>query len=161
MRLIGQRKTRRGNGGDDDLIIRTELVGGVGKYGRLLGWLYIGTDELSLNEMMITEGYFGHMMVVQNKRTLKNSKKFVVRLEHWYECLFLYTNHFFFLDQPAMAEGDLEMFEEICEVTGEVKRGFRLRDIKTQTLLPSFFIITLGAKGLFEPLLTFLGQLFA
>ena len=43
--------------GDDDLIIRTELVGGVGKYGRLLGWLYVGTDELSLNEMMITEGY--------------------------------------------------------------------------------------------------------
>ena len=43
--------------GDDDLIIRTELVGGVGKYGRLLGWLYIGTDELSLNERMITEGF--------------------------------------------------------------------------------------------------------
>ena len=43
--------------GDDDLIIRTELVGGVGKYGRLLGWLYIGTDELSLNEEMIEEGY--------------------------------------------------------------------------------------------------------
>jgi len=43
--------------GDDDLIIRTELVGGVGKYGRLLGWLYIGTDELSLNEQMISEGY--------------------------------------------------------------------------------------------------------
>ena len=43
--------------GDDDLVIRTELVGGVGKYGRLLGWLYVGTDELSLNERMITEGY--------------------------------------------------------------------------------------------------------
>ena len=43
--------------GDDDLIIRTELVGGVGKYGRLLGWLYIGDGELSLNEEMITEGY--------------------------------------------------------------------------------------------------------
>ncbi len=43
--------------GDDDLVIRTELVGGVGKYGRLLGWLYIGTDELSLNEQMIDEGY--------------------------------------------------------------------------------------------------------
>ena len=42
--------------GDDDLVIRTELVGGVGKYGRLLGWLYIGTDELSLNEQMIAEG---------------------------------------------------------------------------------------------------------
>ena len=43
--------------GDDDLIIRTELVGGVGKYGRLLGWLYIGTDDVSLNEQMIDEGY--------------------------------------------------------------------------------------------------------
>ena len=43
--------------GDDDLIIRTELVGGVGKYGRLLGWLYIGDNVLSLNEQMITEGY--------------------------------------------------------------------------------------------------------
>ena len=28
--------------GDEDLVIRTELEGGVGKYGRLLGWLYIG-----------------------------------------------------------------------------------------------------------------------
>ena len=36
--------------GDDDLVIRTELVGGVGKYGRLLGWLYIGDGEVSLNE---------------------------------------------------------------------------------------------------------------
>ena len=43
--------------GDDELIIRTELVGGVGKYGRLLGWLYVGDDDLSLNELMITEGY--------------------------------------------------------------------------------------------------------
>ena len=43
--------------GDDELTIRTELVGGVGKYGRLLGWLYIGDSDLSLNEQMITEGY--------------------------------------------------------------------------------------------------------
>ena len=43
--------------GDDDLVIRTELVGGMGKYGRLLGWLYIGDSELSLNELMIEEGY--------------------------------------------------------------------------------------------------------
>ena len=43
--------------GDDDLIIRTELVGGMGKYGRLLGWLYIGDGETSLNEQMIDEGY--------------------------------------------------------------------------------------------------------
>ena len=43
--------------GDDDLVIRTELVGGTGKYGRLLGWCYIGDSTLSLNEQMITEGY--------------------------------------------------------------------------------------------------------
>jgi len=43
--------------GDDDLVIRTELDGGVGKYGRLLGWCYIGDATVSLNEQMITEGY--------------------------------------------------------------------------------------------------------
>ena len=43
--------------GEDELTIRTELVGGMGKYGRLLGWLYIGEDAVSLNEQMITEGY--------------------------------------------------------------------------------------------------------
>ena len=43
--------------GDDELTIRTELKGGVGKYGRLLGWLYVGTSDISLNEEMITEGY--------------------------------------------------------------------------------------------------------
>jgi len=43
--------------GDEELTIRTELKGGMGKYGRLLGWLYIGEDTLSVNEVMITEGY--------------------------------------------------------------------------------------------------------
>ena len=43
--------------GEDELIIRTELKGGMGKYGRLLGWLYVGDDAVSLNEQMITEGY--------------------------------------------------------------------------------------------------------
>ena len=43
--------------GDEELIIRTELKGGTGKYGRLLGWLYIGDATISLNEQMITEGY--------------------------------------------------------------------------------------------------------
>ena len=43
--------------GEEDLVIRTELVGGMGKYGRLLGWLYIGDAELSLNEKMIEEGF--------------------------------------------------------------------------------------------------------
>ena len=43
--------------GDDELTIRTELSGGVGKYGRLLGWLYIGDGDVSLNEEMIKQGY--------------------------------------------------------------------------------------------------------
>ena len=57
--------------GDDELSIRTEfvqrlpsnyplqklLLGGVGKYGRLIGWLYIGDADVSLNEQMIKEGY--------------------------------------------------------------------------------------------------------
>ena len=43
--------------GSDDLIIRTELDGGIGKYGRLLGWCYIGDSSVSLNERMIDEGY--------------------------------------------------------------------------------------------------------
>ena len=43
--------------GDDELTIRTELKGGMGKYGRLLGWLYVGDSNFSLNEEMIGEGY--------------------------------------------------------------------------------------------------------
>jgi len=43
--------------GDEELIIRTELKGGVGKYGRLLGWLYVGDSDVSLNELMIEQGY--------------------------------------------------------------------------------------------------------
>ena len=43
--------------GEHELTIRTELKGGVGKYGRLLGWLYVGDEEVSLNEDMIEEGY--------------------------------------------------------------------------------------------------------
>ena len=43
--------------GDDELTIRTELKGGMGKYGRLLGWLYVGDDDVSLNEKMIVQGY--------------------------------------------------------------------------------------------------------
>ena len=43
--------------GEDDLVIRTDLVGGMGKYGRLLGWLYIGDETESINERMIQQGY--------------------------------------------------------------------------------------------------------
>ena len=41
-----------------DLLVRTELGSGAsGKYGRLLGWLYVGESTRSLNEEMIDEGY--------------------------------------------------------------------------------------------------------
>jgi len=43
--------------GDTELIVRTEIDGSAGKYGRLLGWLYVGDSDLSLNEQMIQEGY--------------------------------------------------------------------------------------------------------
>ncbi len=40
------------------LTIRTELdKGATGKYGRLLGWIYVGTEVRSLNEQMVEEGY--------------------------------------------------------------------------------------------------------
>ena len=43
--------------GESELTIRTELKGGMGKYGRLLGWLYVGDADISLNEAMIITGY--------------------------------------------------------------------------------------------------------
>tara|TARA_R100000458_G_scaffold59756_1_gene71586 strand:+ start:307 stop:765 length:459 start_codon:yes stop_codon:yes gene_type:complete len=42
----------------EPLTIRTELdKGAKGKYGRLLGWIYVGDEVVSLNEQMILEGY--------------------------------------------------------------------------------------------------------
>ena len=43
--------------GESELTIRTELKGGMGKYGRLLGCLYVGDADISLNEAMIIAGY--------------------------------------------------------------------------------------------------------
>ena len=43
----------------------------------------------------------------------------------------------FTLSVPAMAEGELEMFEEICEITGEVRTGIRLKDINLSRLQTS------------------------
>ena len=40
--------------GDEELTIRTELKGGVGKYGRLLGWLYVGDATLSVSYTHLT-----------------------------------------------------------------------------------------------------------
>ena len=52
-----KKKLEETTDGEYELTIRTELKGGVGKYGRLLGWLYVGDEEVSLNEDMIEEGY--------------------------------------------------------------------------------------------------------
>ena len=55
--------------GEEDLVIKTELEGGKGKFGRLLGWLYIGYpkcnedcecschSQKSINEEMVEKGY--------------------------------------------------------------------------------------------------------
>ena len=40
-----------------DLIIKTAVEGSMGKYGRVLGWLYIDDSQISLNEQMIEEGF--------------------------------------------------------------------------------------------------------
>jgi len=43
--------------GAEDVIIQTEKPDSSEKYGRILGWLFINDDEISLNEKMINEGY--------------------------------------------------------------------------------------------------------
>ena len=55
--------------GEEDLVIKTELEGGKGKFGRLLGWLYIGYpkcdgncyctchSQVSINQKMVEGGY--------------------------------------------------------------------------------------------------------
>lgn len=40
------------------LIIKTEKPDSTEKYGRIIGWLYLGDEsKVSLNELMISEGY--------------------------------------------------------------------------------------------------------
>ena len=63
------------------LLYALKLVGGVGKYGRLLGWLYIGDGAVSLNEDMITEGYAWAYDGGTKQKILKNCARFVVLME--------------------------------------------------------------------------------
>ena len=54
-------------------LLGLNLLVASGKYGRLLGWLYIGdSDSVSLNEQMITEEDYAHgnMMVAQKQKNL-------------------------------------------------------------------------------------------
>jgi micrococcal nuclease len=39
------------------VVIKTEKMDSSEKYGRILGWLYINGDTVSLNDMMINDGY--------------------------------------------------------------------------------------------------------
>jgi micrococcal nuclease len=39
------------------VVIKTELPDSSEKYGRILGWLYVDGEKLSVNESMIKEGY--------------------------------------------------------------------------------------------------------
>ena len=40
-----------------DIIIKTDLPDSTEKYGRILGWLFVGSQALSINEEMVVEGY--------------------------------------------------------------------------------------------------------
>lgn len=39
------------------VVIKTEKMNSSEKYGRILGWLYINGDTVSVNDMMINDGY--------------------------------------------------------------------------------------------------------
>ena len=44
------------------VVIKTEKMNSSEKYGRILGWLYINEDTVSVNDMMINDGYaWGYM----------------------------------------------------------------------------------------------------
>jgi micrococcal nuclease len=44
------------------VVIKTEKMNSSEKFGRILGWVYINGDTVSLNDMMINDGYaWGYM----------------------------------------------------------------------------------------------------
>jgi micrococcal nuclease len=43
--------------GAKTIIIKTELPDSTEKYGRMLGWIYIDEDTISINDHMINDGY--------------------------------------------------------------------------------------------------------
>ena len=46
----------------NSVVIKTEKMNSSEKYGRILGWVYINGDTVSLNDMMINDGYaWGYM----------------------------------------------------------------------------------------------------
>jgi micrococcal nuclease len=61
------------------LIIKTEKPDSTEKYGRIIGWLYLGDEsKTSLNELMISEGYAWSYLVdkkVKDFSILENKRK--------------------------------------------------------------------------------------
>ena len=58
-----------------NLLYELNLKAGLVSMVSLLGWLYIGDEEISLNEMMITEGYAWAYDGGTKQRTSMNSVK--------------------------------------------------------------------------------------
>ncbi|NCV87213.1 MAG: nuclease [Oxalobacteraceae bacterium] len=68
-----------------DIIIKTEKPDSSEKYGRILGWLYVDGDTISVNDYMIEEGYAWPYMgetkvkdfaiLAQQREKAKNAKK--------------------------------------------------------------------------------------
>ena len=61
------------------VVIKTEKIDSSEKYGRILGWVYINGDTVSLNDMMINDGYawgyLGDTKVKDFDQLLKARKK--------------------------------------------------------------------------------------
>lgn len=48
--------------GASNIVIKTELPDSTEKYGRILGWVYVDGDTISVNDHMINDGYaWGYM----------------------------------------------------------------------------------------------------
>ena len=66
----------------EDIVIQTEKPDSSEKYGRILGWVYVDGNTVSLNDMMINDGYaWGYLgdtkvkdFVALKKARLKSGK---------------------------------------------------------------------------------------
>ena len=66
-----------------NLLYELNSRAGMGKYGRLLGWLYVGDADISLNEAMIIAGYAWEYDGGTKKKTLRNYERYVEHSVHY------------------------------------------------------------------------------
>ena len=60
------------------VIIKTEKADSTEKFGRIIGWLFLADSEISLNQIMINEGYawvYGGEKKVKDFSILENKRK--------------------------------------------------------------------------------------